>query len=169
MIRLFKTFAIVAFTALNVFGHAQKPALVQNIDERGRNPYQQTIQFAPTVTGTGSTPCISGNVCLALFKPVPAGYRLVVTQVSAIYPAASTGDVSHPVLLVSIVSIASPQFVDATALPTATLSGGVYTSSTPTTFYVEPGFTPVLDMSNVLTGAGDAIVSISGYLVALSQ
>jgi hypothetical protein len=50
---------------------------VQNVDEPGRNPWQQTKQ---TQVNTGD--CISG-LCVIIFKQVPKGQRLVITYASA--------------------------------------------------------------------------------------
>jgi hypothetical protein len=69
-----------ALTVLALLGHfyakpllAQvRAALVENVDEPGRNPYQETI-FA---TCTGSQFCNQG------FSMVPAGKRLVLTNIS---------------------------------------------------------------------------------------
>lgn len=55
-----------------------RAALVQNVDEPGRNPYQesQAFNFIGSCSGAG------GEICSVSFAPVPAGYRLVVTSVS---------------------------------------------------------------------------------------
>jgi hypothetical protein len=148
--------------------HAQKPALVQNIDEKGRNPYQQTIQFIPTSTTTGLTSC-SGGLCEVAFKPVPAGYRLVVTQVTAIYTAASTGDVENIAFLASITSATSPTVGDIAILPSPTISAGLHSLSAAITFYVEPGLIPLLSMTNVQNSGSTVTVSITGYLVNLNE
>lgn len=57
-----------------------KPALVQDRDEPGRNPYQQTLQMKQNSTNCG--PLVS--LCSFTFDTVPAGKRLVVTNVSVI-------------------------------------------------------------------------------------
>jgi hypothetical protein len=167
--------ALLAFTAaftaiVSVPAHAQKPALVQNIDEKGRNPYQQSIQFTPTSIATGSTPCFTGqNTCEIFFKPVPAGYRLVVSQVTAAYAAAVAGDIGHLAVLSTVTSTTTPVVGDIYVLPSPAVSAGIYTLSVPVTFYVEPGLTPFLDLTNVQFGNNTVTVSISGYLVALNE
>jgi hypothetical protein len=148
--------------------HAQKPALVQNIDEKGRNPYQQTFQFSPSSTATSSAVC-TGTTCVILFKPVPTGYRLVVTQISFTYVVASTGAVDNTAALISITSTTAPLATDVAVLPVPTLSGNRDDLNAPLSFYVEPGLIPVLELSNVQLTNGAAIVGITGYLVALNE
>ena len=52
---------------------AQRAALVQSIDEPGRNPYQETLS---------NTTCRGTTVCAMDFVTVPAGKRLVLTNIS---------------------------------------------------------------------------------------
>ncbi len=52
-----------------------RAALTQNVDEPGRNPYQERQAYS--FSGT-----CSGTVCITDFSPVPAGSRLVITNVS---------------------------------------------------------------------------------------
>lgn len=52
---------------------AQRAALVQSVDEPGRNPYQELLSD-PDCRGT--------TVCVVNFSTVPAGKRLVVTHVA---------------------------------------------------------------------------------------
>jgi hypothetical protein len=83
------TVAFGAVLALAVLGYfysepliAQvRAALVQNVDEPGRNPFQDRELFSCTV---GSTFCNSD------FTMVPGGKRLVVTSVSAFVDSSGT-------------------------------------------------------------------------------
>jgi hypothetical protein len=176
MLNRSRIIALLAFAAASTAmipapAHAQKPALVQNIDEKGRNPYQQGFQFNATTTTTlgGPTVCASNNnTCLIFFKPVPAGYRLVVTHISFTYTAATVGADSTAALL-TVTSTTAPVVGDISALPAPTFSGSRCDLSAPITFYVEPGLIPTLDMSNVLVNNTSAIVSITGYLVNLNE
>jgi len=52
---------------------AQRAALVQSIDEPGRNPYQETLS---------DLTCRNTTVCSFNFSTVPAGKRLVVTHIA---------------------------------------------------------------------------------------
>jgi hypothetical protein len=174
MLKLTRTHSILAIAAalaslLPTAAHAQKPALVQNIDEKGRNPYQQGFQFNATTstTVTGSTLCAT-NSCFIFFKPVPAGYRLVVNQITFTYTAATPGADSTAALL-TVTSTTAPVLGDISALPAPTFSGNRCDLSAPVTFYVEPGLIPTLEITNVLVNNTSAIVSITGYLVALNE
>jgi hypothetical protein len=55
-----------------------KSALVQNIDEPGRNPYSSTVFLSKAFPADN---CVAA-VCDALFNTVPVGKRLVATNVS---------------------------------------------------------------------------------------
>ena len=73
---LYAALAVSALSVAGVFGAkplmAQvRAALIQNVDEPGRNPYQET-QFATC----------AGQNCNFTFEPVPAGKRLVLTHVN---------------------------------------------------------------------------------------
>jgi hypothetical protein len=67
--------AIGSYTAKPLWAQV-KAALVQNVDEPGRNPYSSTVTFfnAPPCAPDGS-----GTTCALIFQPVPAGKRLVAT------------------------------------------------------------------------------------------
>ena len=52
---------------------AGQPITVKNLDEKGRNPYQQS----------GATGCNGSGLCDFAFPAVPAGKRLVIEHVSA--------------------------------------------------------------------------------------
>ena len=52
---------------------AQRAALVQSVDEPGRNPYQETLS---------DLGCRNTTVCSFNFSTVPAGKRLVVTHIA---------------------------------------------------------------------------------------
>ena len=64
------TALIFAFTA-GAAGAQPKPALVQDRDEPGRNPYQQVAV---------NTECDGLAICTVDFAVVHAGMRLVLTQ-----------------------------------------------------------------------------------------
>jgi hypothetical protein len=54
-----------------------RAALVKNIDEPGRMPYQRIETFLPT-----APECLNPTICTLSFAAVPAGKRLVVEQMS---------------------------------------------------------------------------------------
>jgi hypothetical protein len=140
--------------------HAQKPALTENIDEKGRVPYYDAAQGY----------CLNGE-CVLIFKTVPAGYRLVITYATGVYQAPSSPSVNN-FNLVTLSSGASGQgnnsSVPYTAYLTPTTAGAnVYTFSNPLTFYAEPNSTPQMVISNVSSVSGEQSGVISGYLVSI--
>jgi hypothetical protein len=164
--RLIRSITVLSFAALlaGVFPalvDAQpKPALVQNIDEPGRNPYQQGMNFLASGTTCGSLSCI------ATFPAVPPGKRLVLTYVSALYGLSAnaisafiqvgkTGDTDRILFLPAV-----------TANPAG--SGASYTAAGPVTFYYEPGDTPTVTVDGQNINFGSTVyVTLVGYLVSL--
>lgn len=55
-----------------------RAALVKNVDEPGRMPYQQLVGFIVEV----GVNCINAQHCIVSFNPVPAGKRLVIEHMS---------------------------------------------------------------------------------------
>jgi len=125
---------------------------VQNRDEPGRNPYQESA-------GTECTAV--PPVCIAEFPVVPAGHRLVVTFVSAFIQPSLPGVRGG----LAIQGLSG----DVAVFPFTSTSGSA-SAAQPMTFYFEAGQVPevkfeapVFDI-NVITGA---FASMTGYLVTL--
>jgi len=129
-----------------------RAALVKNVDEKGRNPYQQS----------GATGCGSG-LCDFTFPAVPAGKRLVVEHVSAnIF--VNTGGVNATFLegaggftVYSLPgrAMATPQLIGVNEQVLA---------------YFEAGQTPFYRVAFSTPDASDSYsVAMSGYLVDLTQ
>jgi len=160
MLKLSRINALLSLTmAFSVLAHAQKPALTQNIDEKGRVPYQAGTNVNCVLNHDGPQICAIG------FPVVPAGYRLVITYVSATFdegvsaPSATVNLTGGALLPGSTTSLATgPVFV-------ATLVGGSFVLSSPVTYYVEPGGNAALTVQNY---SSFATGFISGYLVALN-
>lgn len=166
MLKLSRTHSILAIAAilaslLPAAIHAQKPALTQNIDEKGRTPYYAS-QY-----GT----CLNDyiNACYITFPAVPAGYRLVVTYVSINYIAASSAIAN--ICGFSNGSKGSGNAPYAVYLPAPTANGqNTYTYSNPLTAYVEAGSQPSFFIQNALNSPDFPLVgTITGYLVNLNQ
>jgi hypothetical protein len=166
MLKLSRTHSILATAAalaslLPAAAHAQKPALTQNIDEKGRTPYYDTE----------STPnCIDDfiHICYLYFKTVPAGYRLVVTHVSLQYLAVSSSGINTAAFASGGSSQGGNQYQ--VFLPAPTANGqNVYTYSSPITAYAEPGLQPYIYLYNAQFTSYGPIGTISGYLVALNE
>jgi hypothetical protein len=147
-----------AFTAMvPALSHAQKPALTENIDEKGRVPYQAGSAANCALPHDGP------QICSLSFAAVPAGYRLVITYVSASFNegtavSSATVSLSGGVLLPGGTTLSQgPTFVAANV-------GGNFILGSPVTYYVEPGGNPVLSLQNY---SSFATAFISGYLVAV--
>jgi hypothetical protein len=160
MLKFFRLTAFVVFTAFAFVSlaattaHAQKPALTKSIDEPGRSPYFSSVtQF-----------CADSGLCpISSFKPVPAGFRLVVTHVSVDYvPNTFIGHSDNLIYLQESLVFSSPHVY----LPAPSSVGTRLVTSAPITFYVEPGSTPVITALNA-SSLNFISGSIVGYLVAI--
>ena len=122
---------------------------VQNRDEPGRNPYQESA-------GTLCTP----DRCVAEFPAVPAGHRLVVTFVSAFIQPAPAG-VHGGLAIKGLGEVAVFPMLPNTAVASA---------AQPMTFYFEAGQVPQVNIEapiiDLLVTTG-AFASMTGYLVTL--
>jgi hypothetical protein len=133
--------------------------LTENIDEPGRNPWQQTRQ---TQINTGD--CHSG-LCVVIFKDVPKGKRLVLTYASALFEGSTALGVGVVDASVSntVPGIPGSVIVQVPGLSAAGKSGN-YQAGGHITLYVDQGQSPVM----VLEGASGTVrATASGYLVTL--
>ncbi len=154
------TFAAVVGTLYTPQLFAQvRPAVVKNVDEPGRSPYQ-AIQ-------TSFNNC--GVYGFAYFPPVPAGKRLVVTFMSGQFQLTVTSKVyarllSAPAVTSSCAVLSGVPFA---ILPVFDLSNLIASFSSPTQFYVEEGAVPTLFVQSPLDlgVAKVADFSIQGYLI----
>jgi hypothetical protein len=151
---------IVALLALSLVSSAlssasaQKPALTQNIDEKGRTPFYDTV--------IGS--CAYGS-CVLAFATVPAGYRLVVTHASIRFLQYSSAGTSWA-FFASGGYGPSGYYYEVYLPAPGTNGGGVYIYSSPITAYAEAGQQPSISLFN---SQADPVGTIDGYLVALNQ
>jgi hypothetical protein len=138
--------------------HAQKPALVRNVDEPGRTPYQHSIGLVE------SNSTCSQFLCSVSFPAVPAGYRLVVTHASASYGLVSGAGRANVFL-----GADGDIFNNTLMLPVPVNDGAnYYIVSSPVTYFVEPGSTPYLFLGgNGIATNQSATATIVGYLVAI--
>jgi hypothetical protein len=140
-------------------GAARAAQIVQNSDEPGRNPWQQTRQ---TQVGTGD--CNSG-LCIVIFKPVPKGQRLVITYASALFEGSTSLGTGVVDASVSTVIPGVPGEVRA-QVPGIGLAGkaGQYQAAGRVTLFIDQTNSPVM----VLEGASGFVrATIVGYLVKL--
>jgi hypothetical protein len=156
---------IIAFTGtllalVPLAVHAQKPALTQNIDEKGRTPFHETANCATYNTRFNGYTCV--------FQVVPAGYRLVVTHASAQYYAPNL-NLNYVYLAVDVIEPTGYQKQEYLPLPGA-LGTSYFVVSSPVTFYVDAGEIPLLVLNDGSPVFGNTNRgTIDGYLVALSQ
>ena len=138
-----------------------RAALVENVDEPGRNPYSSTKSL-PGI-------CIGNNACNLFFTPVPAGKRLVVTSITGnIYPL--TPGIVHTLTLFAtgtggIQKILVPTFLEAGTID----FGNIVGVSAQLTAYYEPGDAPRMEVETTTSFIGPRIgsLTISGYFVNL--
>ena len=128
-------------------------AAVRDVDQKDRNPYQHTVVF-------NETGGLNNN---ADFPAVPAGNRLVITYVSALFTLASGGSVPSISLLWN-----DNVFGVNANLPATSIGLNTYIASGPVTFYVDAGNVPtVLVNGQFLSTSNTAVVTVTGYLVSV--
>ncbi len=153
----------VALTALAVLvtlagegravAQAVRAALVQNVDEPGRHPY---IEFR------GDFVCDNTqNICTLKFSPVPAGKRLVLTNVNGIVGIAPV-DFKGPIFLLST---AQHFVMYLPALFTSTTSLNAIVNASLKTYF-EAGDVPVLG-TQVQNQYGTIAATLTGYYIDL--
>ena len=153
---------------------AVRAALVKNVDEPGRNPYQGFVAFNGSVAAApdGSYFCQqppSAPTCFLIFPFVPAGKRLVVESLTG------TVRVQSPAFPSAVTLQASdPSFRNVVSVPSELLlghdfGGGAFQYGANAVFkaYVEPGGD--VRVTVAATGAPGALqggsVALGGYLV----
>ena len=135
-----------------------RAAIVKNIDERGRTPYQVNLHC--------QTPSLS--FCTANGVVVPAGKRLVLTGINGVVVVNSqlTG------FDLTITFTGGPVgFLVFLQPPTFLYNDGTYNHyqfSQPLTNYVDAGGTPVWEVSTVNSNGVAIDGTMTGYLVDLS-
>ncbi len=158
--------ALVPFAAIPA--HAQKPALTQNVDEKGRVPFHQVR--ALNLNASQPLDCSPG-ACSVVFNAVPAGHRLVITYVSVGYYAVSPSVDSTSFTLGTPATepVSGDVEENFVSFPSATPDSRGYCAwAQPTLLYVEAGVTPTIDARNIRNGSTDtASFLIEGYLIAL--
>jgi hypothetical protein len=158
----FLTFA-ASVALLGIAGHFfEKPlmaavsALTKNIDERGRNPYIQSVVCYNA----------SANNCSAFFPAVPAGMRLVVEHVNM--------SIDTPTALSSVDLSGNQSIIEYLFLQLAgtdQVGNSIYIANQPMLTYYEAGQTPII---SAFTHSGgfefvSGGVTLTGYLVNLNN
>jgi hypothetical protein len=107
---------------------AQKAALVQNIDDDARVPYQ-VFQFGAN--------CNSPGDCAIVFPAVPAGRRVVIEHLSC-FVSLQSGSLTAPITVGS-------QYSNARNFAIASATGPSYVANSSVLLYVEAGDQPRVD------------------------
>jgi hypothetical protein len=131
------------------------------------------VSYSSTVAGYKSATC-SGGVCRMPFTPVPAGKRLLVTNVS-LNTFSSTLNYLGAVLTNGVTSVGADDYRQ------INLPGGIVAKNTPsgfgyvfnysglTSFYIESGYTPTMVYNgSVLTNELAGMGTITGVLIPVN-
>ena len=131
-------------------------AAVNALASPALSPYQQTARF-----NQGGSQC-SPFECLLTFSHVPAGKRLVVTHVSAVFAGATPS----AFVFIELTDTSGMPALLVPAPPTNTTSN-LFIGSSPVTFYVDAGKGPVLRLvaGGIGTLSTPATASVVGHLV----
>jgi hypothetical protein len=136
-----------------------KPALIRDIDEPGRNPYQKSISLVQ-----GPAAGCTTLACFFVFDTVPAGKRLVITYVSAGWGLASGGTGASAIMYLDGTNSGPIPFLVAPV----NVGLNFYVLGGPVTFYAEPGYTPTVVVGGQFLNPGiTATAHLTGYFVSL--
>jgi hypothetical protein len=153
-----------AFTAKPLLAQI-RAALVQNVDEPGRNPYSSYIFVRPEN-------CVQ-LTCSVQFDAIPAGKRLVATSVIGTIPVARPG-------IITFFFLYSPQNQNTKPaqwqIPTSLIGTDMFSDrnlfgvSSQLTSFFEPNTTPKVDFGTTGSVSDFGVlgsITLSGYLVSL--
>ncbi len=153
---------IAGFTAKPLLAQI-KAALVENIDEAGRSPYQSTLVFSRNTGGCAT------STCTLIFKGVPLGKRLVATNITGAIFVDTPGIVLPP-QLTAVTRV--PATLQAGVFPGPIGNENMFAVNAPIhTFYdggpVAPQMTIVATtpISFDTTGNTSGVLTLSGYVI----
>jgi hypothetical protein len=130
-----------------------RAALVQNVDEHGRIPYQSTSQ--------NSNCTVNSLQCDVFFPPVPNNKRLVITHFDTFVLVNNFGGLIFMYLSTpASTNRAYPEFTAGT--PTA--GDSTFLSSRAVEFYVDAGGTPLVHF-NANQTVVPLTITLTGYLL----
>jgi hypothetical protein len=137
------------------------PAIVSDMNDPGRIPYQSSIY------GTTQSNCGVGNECFFIFPTVPAGHRLVIQHVSGFIQAT-------PGAVPALVGLPLSNNQDTTSFLVtgqSTVDAGLVAFDQPVLVYVDEGLSPRVAVELASAPAGTNAVQsafLSGYLLDCS-
>jgi hypothetical protein len=130
-----------------------RAALVQNVDEHGRIPYQSSSQ---------NSNCGPGILqCDVFFLPVPNNKRLVITHLDTFVLVNNSGSLIY--MYLSTATSSSRAYPEFTAGPPVA-GESTYISSRAVEYYIDAGSTPVVHF-NATQQAAPLTITLTGYLV----
>ena len=148
-----------------------RAALVQNVDEPGRNPYSSTVFFADQFEFPGNGAKCQGT-CRIDFATVPAGKRLVVTSITGNIYVETPGVVSGILLFPLGNALGGTTLNVPTFLQAGVQSGSnIIGVNLQFTAYFESGFVPEMfiqpttSISPGRNGLTEGVLTLTGYLV----
>lgn len=158
--------AVASYTAKPLIAQI-KAALVQNVDEPGRNPYTSTVFFASDLFSS-----CTGPECRVNFAAIPAGKRLVATSIVGNIYVETPGIVGSTLLFPLGNALGGTTLSVPTLPQTGSASGAnIIGVNVQLTAYFEAGFTPelVIDATNSISphrnGLTEGVLTLTGYLV----
>ncbi|HKE23141.1 MAG TPA: hypothetical protein VKB88_12320 [Bryobacteraceae bacterium] len=138
---------------VKVVNSTAAPAITSRMDDQGRIPYQSV---------NNSSQCGGSNYCYFSFGPVPAGHRLVITQVAGLnFFNQPSGAVNFDV------SLLGPGAFQTGWLPAIRLSS-ISTYNYPVTVYVDAGQTfrfAAEVFGTTFSSSLDQQATITGYML----
>lgn len=149
------TVGLASGSSVSIANTDTNPVPVRNLDNATRSPYQETISF-----NQDQANFCDNFVCVVSFPAVPAGKRLEVTYVSAVFNSPNGG---------ATISV-RPSFAVRVYLPLPQTYGfGTYVGGASVTAYVEAGATPTVGLAGVgvNTAPNTATATIVGHLVSV--
>jgi hypothetical protein len=162
--------AIGSYTAKPLWAQV-KAALVQNIDEPGRNPFHADRSFTSNEPSPGLS-CVN-NICRNFYGVVPSGKRLVITNVTGEVYVDAPGTIVNVTLYDS--NTVSP--LATTLIPSTPQSGVIFGSnsigvSASVLAYFDAGTQPTVQVytTSPISQAGfigASEISIAGYYVSV--
>jgi len=130
-----------------------RAALVQNVDEHGRIPYQSSSQ---------NSNCGPGILqCDVFFPAVPNNKRLVITHFDTFVLVNNSGNLIY--MYLSTATSSNRAYPEFTAGPPFA-GDSTYVSSRPVEYYVDAGSAPVAHF-NATQQVAPLTITLTGYLV----
>ena len=147
-----------AFTAGPAIAQAVRAALVSNVDDPGRVPYQVGINDPVAFLDCSS-------VCVTEAPQVPAGKRLVITNVSGVL---LTGLPSGSVILPSVLGSGNTPIYLGVVFSGTKNGSNWFTFNQPIRLFFDAGSIPKVGVTLGASTSGASFFTLSGYMLDCS-